>query len=137
MLRVLCYMNIGDYIEKLRARPEGQKEKIAIAATAVSFLIVLTIWLISFSEANKASSEEQNSPAPDQLEDLRNSFGQDKQSIEEMIENLPEEEAVGENSRNMEENGLNNQNIDPGENKEVQNGDEQKSNGSQSIPSLP
>lgn len=85
-------MNINDYLEKLRSRPERQKEKIAVAATAVGVGLLFVIWLMSFSETNKVSNEaQQNISAENQLEDMKNSISRDQQSIEEMMGNLPEE----------------------------------------------
>jgi hypothetical protein len=84
-----CSMNISDYIEKLKRKPEKEKEKIAIIATAVSFVIILAIWLISFSETNR-SLEEKNSPnAQNQFQNLNSNLKEGKQSIQNMLQQIP------------------------------------------------
>ena len=88
-------MNINDYIEKLRNKPARQREKIVIAATAVSFLIILAIWLVSFSEMNKESQVDANSSAVDQLNNLKGDMGESKKSIEEMWNQLPDQNEIG------------------------------------------
>ncbi|OGI25107.1 MAG: hypothetical protein A3J76_02680 [Candidatus Moranbacteria bacterium RBG_13_45_13] len=86
-------MNIHDYIEKLRAKPRKEREKIAVIATSVSFAIIFVIWLVSFSEMNKNASEEPSSvPITDQLENMRSSMERDKQSIQDMMQELPQGE---------------------------------------------
>lgn len=82
-------MNINDYIEKLRTKPVHQRERIVIAATVVSFLIILVIWLVSFSEMNKEGQTDANPSAVDQLNGLKNNVGESKKSIEEMWNQMP------------------------------------------------
>lgn len=82
-------MNINDYIEKLRTKPVHQRERIVIAATVVSFLIILVIWLVSFSEMNKEGQADANPSAVDQLNGLKNNVGESKKSIEEMWNQMP------------------------------------------------
>lgn len=87
-------MSINEYIEKLRAKPAHQRERIVIAATAVSFLIILAIWLISFSEMNKESQVDANPSAVDQLNNLKGDVGDSKKSIEEMWNQMPVQNSV-------------------------------------------
>jgi len=91
-------VNINDYLEKLRQKPEKQRERIAIGATAAAFLIVLVIWLVSFSENSKPPADQSTSGVSDQLQNLKDSFGQDKQSIQDMMQNLPQQGDLTGNS---------------------------------------
>ena len=96
-------MNINDYIEKLRNKPAHQRERIVIAATAVSFLIILVIWLVSFSEMNKEGQTDANPSAVDQLNGLKSNVSDSKKSIEEMRNQMPsqtETSAPDQNSVN-------------------------------------
>jgi len=88
-------MNINDYIEKLRNKPVHQRERIVIAATVVSFLIILVIWLVSFSEMNKEGQADANPSAVDQLNGLKNNVGDSKKSIEEMWNQMPGQSGTG------------------------------------------
>jgi ABC-type antimicrobial peptide transport system permease subunit len=84
-------MGLQNYIEKLRAKPARERERIAVIATGVAFAVVLVIWLLSFSEMNKNENPESaSSPVTNQLEDLKKNIGDDKQSIQDMIESLPQ-----------------------------------------------
>ena len=87
-------MNINDYIEKLRNKPVHQRERIVIAATAVSFLIILVIWLVSFSEMNKEGQADANPSAVDQLNGLKSNVGESKKSIESMRKIQAEQTAL-------------------------------------------
>jgi predicted PurR-regulated permease PerM len=98
-------MNFSDYIEKLRRKPARERERIAVFATALAFLVILGIWLVSFSESNKQSTAAQNSPdISNQLDSLKNNFGQSKQSIQDMMQNLPQDTATMDNSDNSGQN---------------------------------
>lgn len=87
-------MSINNFIEKLRSRPQKERERIAVVATGVSFAIILVIWLISFSEMNKAVPTENGASTVDQLKDLKDSATESKKSIEEMWNQLPSEEGL-------------------------------------------
>lgn len=87
-------MNINDYIEKLKNKPVHQRERIVIAATAVSFLIILVIWLVSFSEMNKAGQTDANPSAVDQLNGLKGNVSDSKKSIEEMWNQIPSQDGT-------------------------------------------
>ena len=87
-------MNINDYIEKLKKKPVHQRERIVIAATAVSFLIILVIWLASFSEMNKAGQTDANPSAVDQLNGLKGNVSDSKKSIEEMWNQIPSQDGT-------------------------------------------
>lgn len=113
-------MSINDYLEKLRTKPVRERERIAVIATGIAFVIIFLIWVVSFNEMNKsAQPEAENQPA--QLEDLKSNLGSDKASIEEMFQNLPQEGSLEEDnsdmgSDNTENNGnnLNNRNNESG-----------------------
>ena len=98
-------MNINDYIEKLKSKPVHQRERIVIAATAVSFLIILVIWLASFAEMNKAGQTDANPSAVDQLNGLKGNVSDSKKSIEEMWKQIPSQDgtsALDQNSVNAD-----------------------------------
>jgi hypothetical protein len=84
-------MGLQEYLEKLRQKPAREKDRIAIIATAIAFLIFFGIWLVSFSESDKQVAPDQSSSTiNDQLGDLKNSIGQGKQSIQDLIQNPPQ-----------------------------------------------
>jgi len=85
-------MKLKDHITRIQQKPEHQRERIAVIATAVSFLIVLAIWLVTFSEMNKSTQPGENSQATEQLNDLKSSAGEGKKSIEEMWSQMPTQE---------------------------------------------
>jgi hypothetical protein len=82
-------MSLKDHITRIQQKPQHQRERIAVIATAVAFLVILSIWLLTFSEMNKSAQPEANSPATDQLNDLKSSAGEGKKSIEEMWNQMP------------------------------------------------
>lgn len=81
-------MKLKDYIHKLQQKPVRERERIAVIATAIGFAILLVIWIVSFNEMNK-----QSQPPVDQtsanLNDLKNNFQQGKDSIQNMMQQLP------------------------------------------------
>gem|GEM_PF-1479901 len=91
-------MNIKDYISKLQQKPVRERERIAVIATAVGFLVILVIWVVSFKEMNK-SAETQVDPASASLNDLKDNFQDNfqtgKDSIQNMMQELPAGEAGG------------------------------------------
>jgi hypothetical protein len=97
---VPCYVSINDYIEKLRNKPVHQRERMVIAATAVSFLIILVIWLVSFAEMNKDGQADNNPSAIDQLNDFQGNMGESKKSIEEMWNQLPSQNGMSAPDQN-------------------------------------
>ncbi len=111
-------MGINDYIEKLRAKPQKQREKIAVIATALSFILIFSIWLVSFSETNKSSNSEQAASATDGLEDLKNSVSGDKKSIEEMMQGMSANDAASNPQSQLptDEQATNDGGSAPGEN---------------------
>ena len=89
--RIIYNMKFNNYLEKLRQKPVKEKERLAIAATAVAFLIFFGIWMLTFSESSKQIAPEQSSSTiNDQMGDLKNSMDQGKQSIQDMMQNLPQ-----------------------------------------------
>jgi hypothetical protein len=85
-------MKLKDHLARIQQKPRHQRERIAVIATAVAFLIILAIWLLTFSEMNKSTQPEVNSPAAEQLNDLKSSAGEGKKSIEEMWSQMPTQE---------------------------------------------
>ncbi|MDP1846010.1 MAG: hypothetical protein Q8L09_04735 [Candidatus Moranbacteria bacterium] len=121
-------MSINEYIEKLRAKPARQRERIVVAATAVSFLIILVIWLVSFSEMNKESQVDANPSAVDQLNNLKGDMGDSKKSIEEMWNQLPDQNEIG--TQELNDAGADNLNA-------VQNQTQENNEQNSEIPQLP
>jgi len=122
-------MNINDYIEKLRAKPVRERERIAVIATGVAFAVVLVIWLVSFSEMSRNENPEPgSSPVTNQLEDLKQSIGKEKQSIQDMMQGLPQASGLeGISEEDLPSNGSENQN----------QGADENQNGQPEIPQLP
>jgi hypothetical protein len=88
-------VKFNDYLEKLRRKPARERERIAVIATAAAFLVFFGIWLVSFSENGKEIAPEQSSSSIDeQLGDLKNSIGQGKQSIQDMMQDLPQNQGL-------------------------------------------
>jgi hypothetical protein len=125
-------MKIKDYIKTLQQKPEHQREKIAVIATAISFLIILVIWLVTFSEMNGGSESKEISPADQKLQDLKSDVGKGKQSIEEMWNQVPgqinspendtgiggSEQGSGDGTENKNASGAGGNNQDKKENTE-------------------
>jgi len=131
-------MNLNDYIEKLRMKPARERERIAVVATGVSFAVILVIWLVSFSEMDKSASSEAGSvPVQNQLEELKKNAGGSKQSIEEMMQSLPQNSTSLGNLDNLgagsQGTGTENQNQGQGVNQDTN--DNQKAQ--PEIPQLP
>lgn len=91
-------MSLHNYLEKLRAKPVHERKRIAFFATAAGFLVILLIWIVSFKEMNKPV-ETQTDPASSSLNDLKDNFQDNfqtgKDSIQNMMQELPAEEAGG------------------------------------------
>jgi len=81
-------MGLYEYIERLRNKPVREREKIAIIATAVGFAFILIIWIISFNEMNKVAQPQADSTSAS-LNDLKNNFQTGKDSIQNMMNQLP------------------------------------------------
>jgi predicted PurR-regulated permease PerM len=85
-------MSLHNYLEKLRAKPIHERKRIAVIATAVGFLVILLIWVVSFNEMNKPA-ETQVDPASASLNDLKDNFQDNfqtgKDSIQNMMQELP------------------------------------------------
>jgi len=124
MLHAPCSMSLNDYIEKLRRKPEREREKIAVIATGISFAIIFLIWLVSFNEIERSVQPEmENQPA--QLEDLESNLESGKSSIEEMFQQLPVEGELEQDVGSEEETG------------EAQNGDRNAENNQDDQPEIP
>ncbi|MFA6193523.1 MAG: hypothetical protein WC726_01505 [Parcubacteria group bacterium] len=91
-------MDLKNYIHKLQQKPVHERKRIAVIATAVGFLVILLIWVVSFNEMNK-SVETQVDPASASLNDLKGNFQDNfqtgKDSIQNMMQELPAENAGG------------------------------------------
>ena len=88
MLQDTRYMNIKDYIYKLQQRPAREREWIAVVWTAIAFGIVLVIWFVSFRQMNKPAEAPVDQTSAD-LDDLKNTFNEGRDSIEDMMQQLP------------------------------------------------
>ncbi len=143
--RIICKeMNLHDYIEKLRAKPIRERKRIAVIATAISFSIILLIWVITFKEMNKAKETEAE-PAAASLNDLKKDFQTGKDSIQDMMQQLPSETSPaaptdnsgvqpGNDSLKSNDSMANPESIlAPTEN----NSNDQNDQGMQNIPQLP
>lgn len=87
-------MNLHNYLEKLRAKPVHERKKIAFFATAVGFLVILVIWVVSFKEMNKPA-ETQVDPASASLNDLKDNFQDNFQTGKDSIQNMMQELPAG------------------------------------------
>lgn len=81
-------MSLKDYIHKLQQKPVRERERIAVIATAVGFAVIFLIWIVSFKEMNKPA-ETQADPTSASLNDLKNNFQTGKDSIQNMMQQLP------------------------------------------------
>ena len=81
-------MSIKDYIHKLQQKPIHERKRIAFIATAVGFLIILVIWVVSFKEMNKSNQQPVDQTSAS-LNDLKNNFQTGKDSIQNMVQQLP------------------------------------------------
>ncbi|PIW93058.1 MAG: hypothetical protein COZ87_03360 [Candidatus Moranbacteria bacterium CG_4_8_14_3_um_filter_43_15] len=129
-------MNLNNYIEKLRIKPQREREKIAVIATAVSFAIIFLIWLVSFNEMNKpVQSEAENQPG--QLEDLKSDFSSDKASIEEMFRELPQKGSLGQDNSDTGSNVQETPSGSDNTKNDVNNLNDRSSESDGGIPRLP
>jgi hypothetical protein len=81
-------MNLKNYIHNLQQRPVRERERIAVIATAIGFAVIFLIWIVSFKEMNKPA-ETQPDPTSASLNDLKNNFQTGKDSIQDMMQQLP------------------------------------------------
>jgi hypothetical protein len=81
-------MSLHNYIEKLRAKPVRERERIAVIATAVGFAVIFLIWIVSFNEMNKPAEQPVDQTSAS-LNDLKNNFQTGKDSIQNMMQQLP------------------------------------------------
>jgi hypothetical protein len=81
-------MSFKDYIQKLQQRPVRERERIAIVVTIIGFFIFVGIWIISFNEMNK-QSEQPIDETSASLNDLKTNFETGKDSIQNMMNQLP------------------------------------------------
>ena len=81
-------MSLKAYIHKLQQKPVRERERIAVIATAVGFAVIFLIWIVSFNEMNKPV-ETQADPTSASLNDLKNNFQTGKDSIQNMMQDLP------------------------------------------------
>jgi len=93
-------MSLHNYIEKLRAKPVRERERIAVIATAVGFVLILVIWVISFKEMNK-QAEPQADQTSASLNDLKTNFQTGKDSIQNMMQQLPSQTGTDNSTGNV------------------------------------
>lgn len=123
-------MSIQDYIRKQQQRPEHERKRLAVIWTAAAFAVILLIWIVSFREMNKPA-EVQADPSAASLNELKNNFNQGKDSIEDMMEQMPEQAMPADNTDTM--SGNDSLNTD---NSQMPAGSPEN-NGSQINPSVP
>jgi heme/copper-type cytochrome/quinol oxidase subunit 2 len=131
-------MSIHDYIEKQRARPERERKRLAVVWTAVAFSVVLIIWAISFREMN-SQTEPQADPAAASLNDLKTDFQDNlqtgKDSIQNMMQQVPNQTAPADNPDTMpSDDSLNTDNNQVPVNNDEDTNDKQDDS---SVPQLP
>lgn len=90
-------MSLKDYIHNLQQRPVRERERIAVIATAVGFAVIFLIWIVSFKEMNKPA-ETQADPTSASLNDLKNNFQDGKDSIQNMMQQLPSQAGTDNNT---------------------------------------
>ncbi|MFA5926176.1 MAG: hypothetical protein WC831_04535 [Parcubacteria group bacterium] len=131
-------MGLQEYVKNLQKKPLRQRERIAVAATGVSFAIILIIWLISFSEMNSSNAPaESNTSTIDQLKNLKDDMGEGKKSIQEMWSQLPSQEDV---NASVQPSGPGEGGINGADASDNQNAGENEKSGDQQndgIPPLP
>ena len=81
-------MSLKNYIHNLQQRPVRERERIAVIATAVGFAVIFLIWIVSFNEMNK-SVEQPVDQTSASLNDLKNNFRDGRDSIQDMMQELP------------------------------------------------
>ena len=94
-------MSLHNYIEKLRAKPVRERERIAVIATAAGFALIFLIWIVSFKEMNKPA-EQAVDPTSASLNDLKNNFQDDKDSIQDMMQQLPSQTGAADMNSDIE-----------------------------------
>lgn len=90
-------MSLHNYIEKLRAKPVRERERIAVIATAIGFAVIFLIWIVSFNEMNKPVEQPVDQTSAS-LNDLKNNFQTGKDSIQNMMQQLPNQAGTDNNS---------------------------------------
>jgi len=108
-----CYvfhtlMSLKDYIHKIQQKPVRERERIAVIWTAIGFSIILLIWIVSFREMNKPV-ETQADQTSASLNDLKTNFQEGKDSIQDMMQELPNQTGADGSLQNLEESAKNNQ----------------------------
>jgi hypothetical protein len=127
-------MSLKEYIYNLQQRPERERKRIAVIATAVCFSIILLIWIVSFSEMNKSNEVQAPDQASQSLNDLKTNFQEGKDSIQNMIQDLPGETAPTGSPNAIPSNG----NLNTGDNMPSPDStSEDIQNKNESVPQLP
>jgi len=125
-------MGLHDYIEKLRAKPVRERERIAVIATAIGFAMIFLIWVVSFKEMNKPVEQPVDQTSAS-LNDLKNNFDQGKDSIQNMMQDLPNQTGAMETGA---ANGVDNSGTDNSASNQDNNTLQDNQN-NQSVPQLP
>lgn len=98
-------MSIQNYIHKLQQKPVRERERIAVIATAVGFAVIFLIWIVSFKEMNKPAEQPADETSAS-LDDLKNNFQTGKDSIQDMMQELPSQTGNPAADNNNAENIL-------------------------------
>ncbi|MDD3487713.1 MAG: hypothetical protein PHF35_05085 [Candidatus Moranbacteria bacterium] len=81
-------MSINNFIHKLQQKPVRERERIAVAVTIVGFFIFAGIWVLSLREMGQSADQNADQGAAS-LEDLKNNLETGKDSIQNMMQNVP------------------------------------------------
>lgn len=94
-------MSLHNYIEKLRAKPVRERERIAVIWTAIGFALIFLIWIVSFKEMNKPTEVPVDQTSAS-LNDLKDNFQTGKDSIQDMMQEIPNQAVPGDNNLNTQ-----------------------------------
>ena len=108
MFHISRPMSLKDYIHKIQRKPVRERERIAVIWTAIGFSIILLIWIVSFREMNKPI-ETQADQTSASLNDLKTNFQEGKDSIQDMMRELPNQTGADGSLQNLEGSAENNQ----------------------------
>lgn len=92
-------MGLQNYIEKLRAKPIRERERIAVIGTGIAFAFIFIIWIVSFKEMNKPIEQPVDQSSAN-LNDLKMNFQEGKDSIQDMMQQLPSQTGEFETDSN-------------------------------------
>jgi hypothetical protein len=134
-------MIFKDYIQKLQQKPVRERERIAVVVTIIGFFIFVGIWIISFNEMNKQSEQPVDETSAS-LNDLKTNFQTGKDSIQNMVQQLPGQtgatgtgvnNGAGDSLQNPVDNSIPGNSLDGGTTGPAENNNQNKD----SVPQLP